>query len=345
MPKYLGGNGGAAAVYNSDQIINVSGVPGANVSNALDVLAAAIVNSVPQSRVVNATSPLQVNGGASADLSADITLSVLDVTNTHSGTVPAVGAAGTVPVSSGAAAVWGNDVSPQVWTAGGFTTTGVSTLAGNLLLGTGTRSVLGNIKLPNVYQAFARNSALTGDQMVWQVSGDTVTIGNFLLNSGSAAWELQSLGSLARLWIGTNQRLTVSNTVITTTCIQINLNAGATNTAIQIGGVPVLGFVGTANRNMSIWGDGTQNFASGERIVALVNRIAEPIAGVAGHCFFYAQAGNFTTVTSAGDKIEWTSAQTATATAGAAGALPVLPLFYLSGKFNGTSGKIPVYAP
>ena len=67
-------------------------------------------SGVPLSRLLSTTSPLTIDGGASADLSANRTLAVKSVSNTTSGVVPPITGANTVAVSSdGATASWSTD--------------------------------------------------------------------------------------------------------------------------------------------------------------------------------------------------------------------------------------------
>jgi len=110
--------------YDSSLIVNDSGtVPGATVSQALDALAADIAGTVPVGRTITTTSPLRIDGGASADLSANRTLSVLAVTNTNPGVAVAHAGAGDVGkplIATATAAQWGGDVVATSY-AGGTT--------------------------------------------------------------------------------------------------------------------------------------------------------------------------------------------------------------------------------
>ena len=73
------GDYGDVTVSNDGLTWDVNELPQSRITDLvgdLATLSAAVAASVPESRVVNATAPLTVNGGASADLSADITLAV-----------------------------------------------------------------------------------------------------------------------------------------------------------------------------------------------------------------------------------------------------------------------------
>ena len=91
----------ASGDYAASQITNDSGVAGVGVAAALNTLNTAIGSLVPTSRTLTTTSPLRIDGGASADLSVNRTLSVNTVSNTSLGVVPAI-TAGTAALVSDA---------------------------------------------------------------------------------------------------------------------------------------------------------------------------------------------------------------------------------------------------
>ncbi len=205
-----------AGDYTSTQVTNSSGVTGATVTAALNTLNTAVGAAVPTSRTITATTPVRIDGGASADLSANRTLSVLPVSNTTAGVAPLVpGTVGLALISSATASAWGSDFG-----ANNLTTTGafISNLAAGFVRvglapgsGAGSGAGTGSIRLPNgtfVGTVQGRNNADTGDIILlgWNSSGLDTQFGSNASGGNNTA----TASAIASFRV----RLTTSATVV-----------------------------------------------------------------------------------------------------------------------------------
>jgi hypothetical protein len=325
--------------YDSSQITNLSGVAGATVTAALDTLNTAVAGRVPTTRTLTTTSPLRIDGIGSADLSANRTLTVLDVSNTSSGVAPQhAGAAdvGKALIATATGSTWSANFQAQ-----DITTTGVVRFGFTPVASTGL------MRVGNGWTAYFRNFANTADLLGISLGNggatDTCVFGSFGAAGAPSSVFTQRNGVGSLLQSGTTvlQWGSAGITVVTTGAGVFNFTLSG---QIQQNGVTLFGWPNSPNRNLSIYGDGSQNYQTGEKIVAVLDRIAEPTAGTAGMYFFYSQNGRPTWRTGAGDRIEWNSTSAAGATAGGGAALPATVAEFLTIQFNGNVRKIPLYA-
>lgn len=220
--------------YNSGQVSNSSGVSGATVSNALDTLASAIVAlaaaTVPTSFTLTTTTPLRIDGGPSANLTANRTLSVLPVSNTTAGVVPQVpGTVGLALISTATASNWGVDFGANnpTTTGGWISNLGAGFFRVGLAPGSGAGSGAsqGSIRLPNgnfVGSIYGRNAADTADVFVlgWSSSGLTTQIGSNTAG-GNNNLDLSAI-TTARVRLGTGATVVMSMTTTAVAYAGIN---------------------------------------------------------------------------------------------------------------------------
>lgn len=294
------------------------------------------LGDVPSTRQIAATQPLRANGGASANLSANITLTINQVSNTFDGAVPQVpGGTGLALLSTPTGATWSTDFG-----ANNLTTTGV------LLLGATPRATTGDIRTKNAFSLFYRNFANSGDLIGFSMgngtSSNTITLGNFA-GGGTPSWIFllpNGNGVLGGSGTSTFQWNTNGCSINST----VGTLAFAFAMRIIKGSADIFGAPNSANAVFSFFGDGTQNYQSGDKVAYWVNRAVEPLAATAGGFFLYSNNAVPKWITGVGDTVEWTSGTAAAATAGGAGALPATPAEYMTLIRNGNIRKIPLYA-
>ena len=134
--------------------------------------------AVPVARVLTATSPLQIDGGASASLAGDRTFSVLPVSNTTAGVAPQHAGAGDVGkalIATATGSAWGTDFGAQP-----LTTTGP------LRLGASLPSV-GAIQLANTLQLVWRSNAGANIVGLQVTSSNVPTFGDASFNTAVVA--------------------------------------------------------------------------------------------------------------------------------------------------------------
>lgn len=218
-----------AGDYDSDQINNASTVVGASVSDALDTLAAAIGGTVPVGRTLTTTSPLRIDGGGSADLSANRTLSVLAVSNTTPGVAPQhAGAAdvGKALIATATASAWGTDFDGQtLTTTGGYVSNSATPVlrlglaAGS---GAGSAAATGVIRITGGGNFLSgRNAGDSGDVVLANWDGTNLRFGQTTSPLGGA---VLISNSEVQLRNGTNYSLKT-----TATAVQMN----STITAVE----------------------------------------------------------------------------------------------------------------
>lgn len=195
----------ATGDYDSGQVTNVSGVAGATVSAALNTLN---TGKVASTTTLTTTSPLRIDGGNSADLSANRTLSVLAVGNANAGVAPQhAGAAdvGKALVATATATAWSTN----------FGANDVAT-TGDISIGA-TPATTGDVRLAHGTTFQGRNNANSANLtlMSWGVvTPDVLRVGGptYQLSLDSAGGGISILfGSVNRATIGTDFSLVTPN--------------------------------------------------------------------------------------------------------------------------------------
>lgn len=214
------GLGFVAGTLSLDQVSNLT-------QGALPAITAA--NAVPQSnvggtavtwvqpsgggspvgtgRTLATTTPLRIDGGASANLAADRTLSVLAVSNTNSGVVPQTnGTAGQALIATATASTWSTNFQAQDLTTTGSYIINSATSTNSYLRmglapgsGAGSAAATGDIRARNgSWSIVARNNGDSGDLQLfgYQSSTTQVAIGdNGIATLSVSATSMNFIGS------------------------------------------------------------------------------------------------------------------------------------------------------
>jgi hypothetical protein len=212
---------GRAGDFDSSAITNASAVAGVSVTAALNTLNTAVSGAVPTTRTITATSPVRIDGGNSADLSANRTLSVTAVSNTAAGVVPLVpGTVGLALISTATASGWGVDFGANnpTTTGGWLANSSTGFFRAGLVAGSGAGSAAntGALRLQTQGALWVRNSGDTLDFFMLGCSANlaTVQLGNNS-SSGIGIVDLCALTTL-RLKLTTGATITMS---VTTTAV------------------------------------------------------------------------------------------------------------------------------
>ncbi len=270
--------------YTSSQVTNASAVTGTTTTAALNTLNTAIASLTPTSRILTGTSPIRIDGGNSADLSANRTISVLAVGNSNAGVAPQHAGAGDVGkalIATATASAWGTDFG-----ANDLTTTG------SLLVGATPRSsvLAGLIKIAHGKLVITgRNSANGGDRTVlsWGVtSNDGVTLGD---STTGGTYRMISSGE-HHAYIGATRQYQLGIGLL-------NWQPDATlSQAFQVTGVmhEVWYAVQTGTiRNTSYWASlNAAQWNSANRCFYALTAIQVPIAAPAGGAYYCANTAD-----------------------------------------------------